>query len=98
MEFLVRIEARLPPELDDNERAALLSREAERGRQLQESGVIRHIWRLPGRLANVGIWSAPTASELHDALTSLPVWHYAEISVTALADHPLSADPEDRPG
>ena len=98
MEFLVQIEARLPPELDEHERAALLGREAECGRQLREAGVIRHIWRIPGRLANVGVWSAPTASELHDALTSLPVWYYAEISVTALADHPLGSDTGDRPG
>jgi muconolactone D-isomerase len=75
VEFLVQIEARLPPELDEHERAALLGREAERGRQLREAGVIGHIWRIPGRPANVGIWSAPTASELHDALTSLPVWY-----------------------
>src|SRR5258708_40106388 len=98
MDSLVRAETGLPQELEEHDRAALLRREAERGRQLRESGVLRQIWRIPGRLANVGIWSTPTANELHDALTSLPVWHYAEISVTALADHPLSADPEDRPG
>ncbi len=97
MEFLVRIETRLPPELEEHERAALLRREAERGRQLRESGVLRQIWRIPGQLANVGIWSTPTANELHDALTSLPVWRHAEISVTALSDHPLSAGPGDRP-
>jgi len=54
--------------------------------------------RIPGRLANVGIWSTPTANELHDALTSLPVWRHAEISVTALSDHPLNASPGDQPG
>jgi muconolactone D-isomerase len=97
MEFLVRIETSLPPELEEYERAALLRREAERGRQLRESGVLRQIWRIPGRLANVGIWSTPTANELHDALTSLPVWRHAEISVTALSDHPLNASPGDRP-
>lgn len=94
----MRIETSLPPELDEHERVALLRREAERGRELRESGVIRHIWRIPGQLANVGIWSTSTATELHDALTSLPVWRHAEISVTALADHPLSADPEDQTG
>jgi muconolactone D-isomerase len=98
MEFLVRIETSLPPAMEEDERAALLHRETERGRELRESGVIRHIWRIPGRLANVAIWSAPTASDLHDALTSLPVWRHAKITVTALADHPLSASPGNRPG
>jgi muconolactone D-isomerase len=89
MEFLVRIDTRLPPELAEGDRAALLGREAERGRQLRESGMLRQIWRIPGRLANVGIWSAPTATDLHEALTSLPVWPYADVRVTPLADHPL---------
>jgi muconolactone D-isomerase len=93
MDFLVRIEVSLPPTLDERERAALLRRETERGRALLESGLLRQIWRIPGRLANVAIWSAPTADDLHEALTSLPVWRYAEVSVTALATHPLNADP-----
>ncbi|HEV7977741.1 muconolactone Delta-isomerase family protein [Amycolatopsis sp.] len=92
MDFLVRIEVSLPPELAEAERATLLRREAERGRVLRDSGTLRQIWRIPGRLANVGIWSASTPDELHDALTSLPVWSYADISVTALATHPLAAD------
>lgn len=91
MEFLVQMDTTLPPDLADDERAALLGQEAERGRQLRESGVLRQIWRIPGRLANVAIWSAPTATELHQALTSLPAWRYADITVTPLADHPLGA-------
>lgn len=91
MEFLVQMETTLPPDLADDDRAVLLSREAERGRQLRESGMLRQIWRIPGRLANVAIWSAPTATELHRALTSLPAWRYAGITVTPLADHPLGA-------
>jgi muconolactone D-isomerase len=90
MDFLVRVETCLPPELPEARRAELLRCEAERGRMLQESGVLRQIWRIPGRLANVGIWRAATAEELHEALTSLPVWPYAHITVTALAAHPLS--------
>src|SRR3979411_1351226 len=93
MDFLVRIEVSLPPTLDERERAALLRRETERGRALLESGLLRQIWRIPGRLANVAIWSAPTADDLHEALTRLTVWRYAEDSVTPLPTHPLNADP-----
>ncbi|MCW2947617.1 MAG: Muconolactone delta-isomerase [Actinoallomurus sp.] len=90
MEFLVRVETRLPDELPEYERADLLAHEAARGRELVAAGTLRHIWRLPGRLANVAIWSAGSVEELHDALVSLPVWPYAEIEVTALAAHPLT--------
>jgi muconolactone D-isomerase len=89
MEFLVRIDTRLPPDLPEPRRSELLRREAERGRALRAAGVLVRIWRVPGRLANVGIWRAATGEELHEALTSLPVWPYAEITVTPLAAHPL---------
>lgn len=91
MDFLVRIETRLPPGLSAHERAELLRREAARGRALRAAGILVRIWRIPGALANVGIWSTAGPEELHEALTSLPVWPYAEVAVTALAAHPLEA-------
>lgn len=93
--FLVEISVELPPAMDAQERAALVAREQERGRALKAAGTIQDMWRLPGRLANVGIWRAPSASALHDAIASLPVWPWARVEVTALADHYLTTDPED---
>jgi muconolactone D-isomerase len=54
-------------------------------------GVIRHLWSLVGQRRNVGIWAAEDADELQAALTSLPVWPYADIEVTPLATHPMTA-------
>jgi muconolactone D-isomerase len=89
MEFLVEIEIRLPPELDDERRADLLARERDRGSELRSEGAIRRIWRIPGRHANVGVWEAPDATALHDKLSSLPLFPYADIRVTPLARHYL---------
>lgn len=93
MDFLVRIEVALPHDLPAPDRTELLARERERGRELRAAGTLARIWRLPGRFANVGVWTAPDADALHDALTSLPLWPYAEVTVTALARHPLEDDP-----
>jgi muconolactone D-isomerase len=90
VEFLVAIEIRLPPELDPAGRTALLEAEMARGRELAEMDVLRAIWRVPGRLANRGIWSAVDATALHEALTSLPLWPYMHAKVTPLARHPLA--------
>ena len=90
MEFLVEIEVRLPVELDAENRAALQAAEQARGRALAESGVLRAIWRVPGRLANRAIWSAADATALHEALTSLPLWPYMDVAVTPLGRHPLA--------
>jgi muconolactone D-isomerase len=92
--FLVQITVGLPPEMPAAERAALLERERERGLQLRDAGLIEDIWRLPGRLANVGIWRAETASDLHQAISSLPVWPWTTVEVTSLADHHLTRNPE----
>ena len=89
MKFLVQIDVRLPGSLADAERAELLDAELERGRQLVEAGVIRAIWRIPGAIRNVGIWEAADATELHEHLTSLPVFRWVTTEVTPLADHPL---------
>jgi muconolactone D-isomerase len=90
MEFLVDIEIRLPPELDGDRRKALLDAEFERGSALAAAGVLLAIWRVPGRLANRGVWSAPDATVLHDLLASLPLWPYMDATVTPLARHPLA--------
>ena len=92
--FLVKISVALPPDMPQADRASLLERERLRGRELKASGVIEEMWRIPGRQANVGIWRAPTATALHEAITSLPAWPWTEVTVTALADHHLTSVPE----
>jgi muconolactone D-isomerase len=89
LKFLVEIDVRLPGTLVEAERAELLGAELERGRELVESGVIAAIWRIPGALRNVGIWEAADATELHEHLSSLPVFPWLTADVTPLAEHPL---------
>jgi muconolactone D-isomerase len=93
VEFLVQIAVALPPELPDAEREALLAAELARGRELLAAGAIKDIWRIPGGLRNVGVWVAADATELHGLIASLPVYRWLTAKVTALAEHPLRAEP-----
>jgi muconolactone D-isomerase len=68
----------------------LFAKEAERGKQLAAEGILRRLWRIPGRRANWGIWTAATVDELHAALASLPMFPHLDITV-----HPLAAHPND---
>jgi muconolactone D-isomerase len=88
--FLVTIQTQLPADLGDEARAELLAAEAAAGSRLRRAGVIEHIWRLPGRLANVGIWSVQSAEELDAALADLPLHRWQVVRVEVLAEHPLS--------
>jgi muconolactone D-isomerase len=90
VDFLVEIEVRLPSDLDEAVRTRLLNDELVRGKILADAGLLRAIWRVPGRLANRAIWTAADATALHVALISLPLWPYMDVVVTPLAHHPLS--------
>jgi muconolactone D-isomerase len=90
MEFLVEIEVRLPHTVSDMERTKLIAAERVRGSELAGEGTIRAIWRVPGRFANCGIWSASDATALHSAISSLPLFHFLDVRVTPLARHNLS--------
>ncbi len=95
MEFLVRIEVRLPSELAGEARRKLTARELARAKALQSAGSIVRIWRIPGRPANVGVWRAADATDLHELLTSLPLYPWLEIDVQALALHPVEVSEAD---
>jgi muconolactone D-isomerase len=94
MQFLVEIDTSLPADMPTETRDELLRRETEQGTILRRDGVIDAIWRVPGRLANVGIWNARDTDSLHAAITSLPAWPWMSVKVTALASHPLSSPPK----
>lgn len=90
MEFLVRIQFRAG-DVPADQMAALLAAEDRRARELIAAGTLLRIWRVPGTFANIGLWSAPSATALHHALASLSLWPWLEISVEVLADHPLES-------
>lgn len=89
MRFLVEAETTLPADLDDASRADLVARETAAGAAHVRGGRLIHIWRVPGRQANVAVWECTDADELHAALTSLPAWPWMSITVRPLATHPL---------
>jgi muconolactone D-isomerase len=88
VEFLVEIETKWPPDGDPARRAELVAAESRRARELAADGILRKLWRIPGTWKNVGVWAAPDATELHKALSSLPLFPWLAIEVRPLAVHP----------
>jgi muconolactone D-isomerase len=84
VEFLVRSENRLPPETPAERREELRAAERARAVELRAAGVLKRLWRVPGRNATVGLYEAA----LHDALMSLPMAPWLDVTVEALATHP----------
>jgi muconolactone D-isomerase len=88
MEFLVRAENRLPLDTPEEERDRLRKAERARAQELRDAGVLKRLWRVPGSTSWLGLFEAPDATELHDALVSLPLFPWLVVSVEALATHP----------
>jgi muconolactone D-isomerase len=88
MEFLVRFEAAPPADMSDEERDRLRGLERARAGELREAGLLKRLWRVPGTRAVVGLWEAPDATALHDALASLPMFPWFSATVEPLATHP----------
>jgi len=93
VEFLVSIEVRTPADMDPDRLAALQAAEAARSRELVAQGLLKRIWRIPGRRANVSLYEGTDADAVHGALMSLPLYPWLDITVQALATHPVEARP-----
>lgn len=93
VEFLVEIEVNWPADGDPEQKAKLIAAEGKRGAELTAEGIIKRLWRIPGEWANVGLWEARDATELHDAIASLPFYPWLRVEVRPLAAHPSDPGP-----
>ena len=92
-EFLVHIEIVWPPDAPEEQRAEIFARELEQGQRLAHAGQLRRLWRIPGRWANWSLYDVADATELHAALSSLPLHPWTDIEVHALAEPPTHPPP-----
>jgi len=89
MEFLVHITIeRLQNSAGDQRDDELARAERERAEELARVGRVVRLWRVPGQRASWGLWDAPDATALHEALSSLPLWPWMRVDVHPLARHP----------
>ena len=88
-EFLVEIHVCWPESVSEARRVELRAAELSRAKELHAQGIFIRMWRIVGNPANWGLWHAKDATELHQALASLPIWPYMKVSVMAMARHPV---------
>jgi muconolactone D-isomerase len=85
------------PSGTDSHFTALNAKEHGASQSLQRSGKWVNLWRVAGKSANVSIFRVDDPDELHQILTSLPLFPYMDIDVTALAHHPGAIEPGEKP-
>ncbi|KAA0121555.1 muconolactone Delta-isomerase [Methylobacterium sp. P1-11] len=88
MLYMVHMQVNLPATLPKAEADRLKADEKAYAQALQHEGKWRHLWRVAGQYANYSVFDVAGNDELHDILTSLPLYRYMSLSVTPLAQHP----------
>ena len=96
MLFHVEMTVKLPHDMPAAISDALKTTERERAQALQRAGKWRHLWRVAGRYSNVSVFDVESPGELHDILSSLPLFPFMDVSVTPLCRHPSSIHSDDR--
>ena len=88
MLFMVRMDVHVPHHLEPEAFDALKATEKARAEELQRAGKWIHLWRIAGQYANISIFDVADSGELHDIMTSLPLFPFMTTEVTALCRHP----------
>jgi muconolactone D-isomerase len=74
MLFHVEMTVNVPPDMDSARLKKLQAAEKAMSQDLQAKGIWRHIWRIAGRYANVGVFEVESPAQLHDLLFGLPLF------------------------
>lgn len=96
MLFHVTMDVNLPASMPAAEAAALKATEKAQSQLLQASGQWRHLWRIAGQYANISLFDVASIDELHQLLSTLPLFPYMKIQVIPLCRHPSSIHQDDR--
>jgi len=94
--FQVEMDVRLPHDFPAEKAEALKQTERARAQELQRAGIWRHLWRVAGRYSNVSIFDVSGPQDLHDILSSLPLFPFMDMRITPLCRHPSSVHDDDR--
>jgi len=96
MLFQVEMDVRLPHDFPAEKAEALKQTERARAQELQRAGIWRHLWRVAGRYSNVSIFDVSGPQDLHNILSSLPLFPFMDMRIIPLCRHPSSVHDDDR--
>ncbi|WP_227997055.1 muconolactone Delta-isomerase [Nocardia australiensis] len=85
--YHVRMDVRIPDDLDPDLRAKVVAREKAYSQRLQEEGTWRHLWRIVGQYSNISVFDVDSADELHEILWNLPLFPYLQLEILPLTRH-----------
>ena len=91
MEYLLSMTTHVPEGTSQDTVNEIRAKEAARSRELAAQGYLLRLWRpplQPGEWRTLGLFAAADASELEEALASMPLRVWRTDEITPLAPHP----------
>lgn len=88
MIYVVEMDVRLPETWDEDKVKSFMDRERETSQKWQKTGKWKYLWRVAGRYSNISVLDVESPDELHEILSSLPLFPYMDIKVTGICRHP----------
>jgi muconolactone D-isomerase len=83
----------IPLDSDPQKVKHLGEQEHARAAELQQQGKWLHLWRVAGKYASLSVFDVESPAELHEILSSLTLYPFMKLEVTALCRHPGSLEP-----
>jgi muconolactone D-isomerase len=77
----------IPLDFDKAAADELKAKEKAISQELQRSGKWVHLWRIVGKYSNISVFDVASNDELHEILSTLPLFPFMQIEVMPLAKH-----------
>ncbi|WP_419867947.1 muconolactone Delta-isomerase family protein [Chryseobacterium sp. CT-SW4] len=88
MVYVVEMDVNIPETWSDEKLADFMAREKECSQKWQSSGKWKYLWRVAGKYSNISVLEVESPDELHQIISSLPLFPYMTIKVTSVCKHP----------
>lgn len=88
MEYIVEMDVHIPESWSEERLTDMIAKEKETSQKWQQSGKWVYLWRVAGKYSNISILSVDSPDELHQIISSLPLFPYMKIKVTSICKHP----------
>lgn len=88
MIYVVEMDVKIPESWSEDKIQDYITREKETSQGWQKSGKWIYLWRVAGKYSNISVIEAESPDELHQIISSLPLFPYMNIKVTSVCKHP----------
>jgi len=88
MLYVVEMDVNIPTTWSEEKIQEYITREKETSQRWQKSGKWVYLWRVAGKYSNISVIEAESPDELHEIISSLPLFPYMTIKVTSVCKHP----------